>query len=78
MVEDKVTTTYFPQITFEGKKGFKATYWNTPDRSGDIVATAQIINPLKLTTAGQHEFAPGVKLEGFSAKYETEFIAKED
>ncbi|WP_179004548.1 xylan 1,4-beta-xylosidase [Winogradskyella forsetii] len=78
LVEDKVTTTYIPQTMFDGKKGFKATYWNTPDRTGDIIATTQIINPLKLTTAGQHEFAPGVKLEGFSAKYETNFTAKEN
>ncbi|WP_111308211.1 xylan 1,4-beta-xylosidase [Confluentibacter sediminis] len=77
LVEDKVTTTYFPQITFDEKKGFKATYWNTPDRTGDIVATTQIINPLKLTTAGQHEFATGVKLEGFSGKYEGTFVATE-
>jgi beta-glucosidase len=73
LVEDKVTESYFPKISFEGKKGFKASYWNNPDRSGIIVSIAQITNPLKLTTAGQHEFAPGVKLEGFSAKYETEF-----
>ena len=76
LVEDKVTTTYIPQTTINGKKGFKATYWNTPDRTGDVIATTQIVNPLKLTTAGQHEFAPGVKLEGFSAKYETIFTAK--
>ena len=29
-----------------------------------------------MTTAGQHEFASGVKLEGFSAMYETEFTPK--
>lgn len=78
LVEDKVTQSYFNQVSFKGEKGFKAIYWNTPDRSGDIVATVQIVNPLKITTAGQHEFAPGVKLEGFSAKYETEFTAKEN
>jgi beta-glucosidase len=78
LVEDKVTTTYISQTMFDGKKGFKAAYWNTPDRTGDIIATTQIVNPLKLTTAGQHEFAPGVKLEGFSAKYETNFTAKEN
>lgn len=76
LVEDKVTNTYISQTMFDGKKGFKATYWNTPDRTGDVIATTQIVNPLKLTTAGQHEFAPGVKLEGFSAKYETSFTAK--
>jgi beta-glucosidase len=78
LVENKVTESYFPKVSFDGKKGFKATYWNTPDRSGNVVASQQILDPIKLTTAGQHEFAPGVKLVGFSAKYETEFIAPED
>lgn len=78
LVEDKVTQTYFDQISFEGKKGMKATYWNNPDREGNSVASQQILNPIKMTTAGQHEFASGVKLEGFSAKYETEFSAKEN
>ncbi len=74
LVEDKVTESYFPQCLIDGQKGFKATYWNTPDWTGDVVATQQIVNPIKLTVAGQHEFAPGVKLVGFSAKYETEFV----
>ncbi|WP_337968903.1 xylan 1,4-beta-xylosidase [uncultured Flavobacterium sp.] len=78
LVEDKVTQTYFDQFSFEGKKGMKATYWNNPNREGNSVATQQILNPIKMTTAGQHEFASGVKLEGFSAKYETEFSAKEN
>jgi beta-glucosidase len=73
LVEDKVTQSYFDQCSFDGKKGFKATYWNNPDFEGDTVITQQIENPLKLTTAGQHEFATGVKIEGFSVKYETEF-----
>lgn len=76
LVEDKVTQSYFSQISINDKKGIKATYWNTPDRSGEIVNTQQISNPIKMTTAGQHEFASGVKLEGFSALYETEFIPK--
>ncbi|MBF4494538.1 glycoside hydrolase family 3 C-terminal domain-containing protein [Flavobacterium sp. MR2016-29] len=76
LVEDKVNETYFDQLSFEGKKGIKATYWNNPDRAGNSVATQQILNPIKMTTAGQHEFASGVKLEGFSAKFEADFIAK--
>ncbi len=76
LVEDKVNQSYFDQISFEGKKGMKATYWNNPNREGSSVITQQILNPIKMTTAGQHEFASGVKLEGFSAKYETEFSAK--
>ncbi len=74
LVEDKVTQSYFDRCSIGGKQGIKATYWNNPRREGDIISTQQMANPIKLTTAGQHEFAPGVKLEGFSAKYETEFI----
>ncbi len=78
LVEDKVTQSYFSFCNYDGKKGFKATYWNTRNFTGDVIAVQQIADPVKLTTAGQHEFAPGVKLEGFSAKYETEFIAQKD
>jgi len=73
LVEDKVTESYFSQCSIDGKKGFKVSYWNNKDFTGDVVATQQIVNPIKLTTAGQHEFATGVRLEGFSGKYETEF-----
>jgi beta-glucosidase len=77
LVENKVTQSYFSKTSRDGKKGFKATYWNNRDRSGNIVTTDQIANPLKLTTAGDHEFASAVKLVGFSAQYETEFEAPE-
>jgi len=76
LVEDKVTVSYFDQCSWQGKTGFTATYWNSPDRSGPVVTTEQIAHAIKLTTAGQHEFASGVKLEGFSATYETEFTPK--
>lgn len=75
LVENKVTQSYFSQCAFDGKKGFKATYWNNREMKGDAVITEQITNPLKLTTAGQHEFASAVQLENFSALYETEFVA---
>jgi len=76
LVEDKVTESYFPELAFGGRQGVKATYWNNPDRKGEAVTTVQITSPIKKTTAGQHEFASGVKLEGFSALFETEFIPK--
>lgn len=77
LVENKVTQSYFSKTIIEGKKGFKATYWNNRERTGTAAGADQIINPVKLTTAGDHEFAPGVKLVGFSGKYETEFEAPE-
>ncbi len=73
LVEDKVTESYFGRLSFEGMKGFKAAYWNNPDRKGEAITTVHLTNPIKMTTAGQHEFAPGVKLEGFSALFEAEF-----
>ncbi len=76
LVEDKVTDSYFGQVLTDGKKGFKATYWNNPNREGQSVTTVQIVNPIKMTTAGQHEFASGVKLEGFSALFEAAFTPK--
>jgi len=77
LIENKVTQSYFSKTFSDGKNGFKAMYWNNRDRSGNIVTTTQIENPLKITTAGDHEFASGVKLVGFSAQYETEFEAPE-
>jgi beta-glucosidase len=77
LVENKVTQSYFSKTASDSKKGFKATYWNNPNRTGTPVTVDQIVNPMKLTTAGDHEFASGVKLVGFSAKYETEFEAPE-
>lgn len=76
-VENKVTQSYFSKTTAAGKQGFKASYWNNRERTGDMVTTDQVTNPFKITTAGDHEFASGVKLVGFSAKYETEFTAPE-
>jgi beta-glucosidase len=73
LVDDKVTSSYFSKTSFEGRKGFRASYWNNRERSGEAVVKQQIDNPFKFTAAGQHEFAPGVKLEGFSAKFETVF-----
>jgi beta-glucosidase len=76
-VENKVTQSYFSKTTAAGKPGFKATYWNNRERTGDIVTTDQVSNAFKITTAGDHEFASGVKLVGFSAVYETDFTAPE-
>jgi beta-glucosidase len=75
LIENKVTQSYFSQASFEGKQGFKATYWNNREMKGTPVIKDQIANPLKMTTAGQHEFASGVALENFSAVYVTDFIA---
>lgn len=73
LVDDQVTISYISQLTADGRPGFKATYWNDPNWEGEPVITQQISRSLQLTTAGQHEFAPGVRLENFSAVYEAAF-----
>ena len=65
------------QCSFEGKKGLKGTFWNNRNMEGKPVTTQYYTTPLAVTTAGMHNFAPGVQLEDFSAKYETVFTPKE-
>ncbi|MGB8358793.1 MAG: xylan 1,4-beta-xylosidase [Bacteroidales bacterium] len=73
IVDSKVIVSFVPECFIDGKQGFKATYWNNNGMAGDPVADLRLTGPLKLATEGKHELAPGVKLEGFSAKFETEF-----
>ena len=65
------------QCSFEGKKGMKGTFWNNRKMEGTPVTTQYYTQPLAVTTFGMHNFAPGVQLEDFSAKYETVFTPKE-
>ena len=61
----------------DGKKGLKGTFWNNTEMEGKPVTTEFYTTPLAVTTAGMHNFAPGVNVEDFSAKYETVFTPKE-
>jgi len=75
LIDDKVLESYVSDCSAGGRPGFKVTYWNNNTMSGDIVASQQITNYLKLAAEGNLGMAPGVNPEGFSAKYETEFTA---
>ena len=65
------------RCAFEGKKGMKGTFWNNRTMEGKPVTTQYYTQPLAVTTFGMHNFAPGVQLEDFSAKYETVFTPAE-
>lgn len=71
LTDDKIVSTLFGQCSFEGRRGMKGTFWNNVGREGKPVATAWYDKPFAKTTAGNYQFAPGVNLTGFSAKYET-------
>ncbi|HEY6914775.1 MAG TPA: xylan 1,4-beta-xylosidase, partial [Paludibacter sp.] len=71
LTEDRITQSVIGQCSIDGKKGLKVTYWNNRNWEGNIVTTQQIVNSLKLSVLGQHEFAEGVHLNNFSGKIET-------
>jgi beta-glucosidase len=64
------------ECSFEGKKGLKGTFWNNAKSEGAPVTTEFYTNPVNVTTAGMHVFAQNVKIEDFSAKYQTVFCPK--
>ncbi len=49
--------------------GFSATYWNTVDMTGDIVANQLVSTAFNFSNGGATVFAPGVNLTNFSSKY---------
>jgi len=73
LVDTMVTENAFTQCSIDGKTGLKATYWNNRNFDGTPVITQQMTSPIQLSTFGQHEFAPGVHLDNFSAIYQTNF-----
>ena len=77
LTEDMITESLIGKCSFDGKEGIKATYWNNKEFKGDEAANDQIISPVQLTTAGQHQFSSGVNLKGFSGKYETVYKASQ-
>ena len=75
LVNNQVFTSRFSNCTFDGKTGFKATFWNTTDFTGSVAATAQIANPFAFNTGGNTVFAPNVNLNNFSARFEATYTA---
>jgi beta-glucosidase len=74
-VNDQIFYSMFANCASDGKTGFKATFWNTVDFSGNVAATAHVASPFNFNTGGSTVFAPGVNLNDFSAKYEATFTA---
>jgi beta-glucosidase len=61
-----------------GGKGIQATYYNNTDMSGSPATTVDITSPIMLSNGGNTVFAPGVNLEGFSARLDATFIPTKD
>lgn len=65
----------FGNCAIDGKKGFRATYWNNLNFEGEPANVVQHDTPFHFTTNGATVFAPKVNLTGFSALYESEYTA---
>ena len=74
LTEECVVNSFLTQCSVDGKKGIRGTFWNNVSRSGKPVTKEYYVNPIAVTTNGQHTFADGVKMEDFSALYETTFV----
>lgn len=75
LTDNKIVKSLMPVCNFSGKSGVKGTFWNNTKMEGKPVTTEYYTNPIAVTTAGMHNFAPGVMIEDFSARYETVFHA---
>ncbi|RKR81778.1 beta-glucosidase [Mucilaginibacter gracilis] len=75
LTDDKITQSLLGDCDIDGKKGFRATYWNNRNFESAPVIVEQLTSAVALTTLGAHQFAQGVNTENFSAKYETVFKA---
>jgi beta-glucosidase len=75
----EVSESFFGDFsTPDNKRGMKATYWNNEQMEGQPVTTVIYTEPIKLNNGGATVFAPGVKLEHFSARYEGVFKTTQD
>lgn len=59
-----------------GKAGLVATFWNNTDFKGTPATTVNYSGQMKLSNGGNTVFAPGVNLEGFSARIEGVYTPK--
>ncbi|MBG0857924.1 MAG: glycoside hydrolase family 3 C-terminal domain-containing protein [Bacteroidales bacterium] len=78
LVDNNSIESYIPACSFEGLKGFRATYWNNNEFKGNPVTTMHIASPLLLPATGQTSFAPGVSSNKFSVRFETIFEPNKD
>jgi len=72
LTDSNVLECVLPQCKLRG------TFWNNTEMEGRPVTTQVYTTPVAVTTAGMHQFAPGVRIEDFSAKYETTFVPQRD
>ncbi len=64
--------------TADSKPGLTAQYWNNEIMKGEPVITVNYGAPIRLQNGGATEFASGVSLQHFSARFEGKYVADKD
>ena len=77
LVEKTLFSSSFADCKMASQSGFNATYWNTPDFSGNPVVENLVTEPFRFCTSGATVFAPGVSLTNFSARYQSVFVPQQ-
>lgn len=75
LTDQNVMTNLMDRCAIGGKRGFRGTFWNNTESEGKPVTTEYYVRPVDVTTAGMHIWAPGVRIQDFSARYETVYHA---
>ena len=76
-VRNTMVISHFDWSAFNGKKGFKATFWNNKNMEGEAAAVGHFSEPLNLGNGGNTVFMPGVNLQNFSARLESVLTPQE-
>lgn len=76
-VDNQVMFSAFDKCAIDGHNGMRASFWNNREQSRNATATAQLTAPLQLSTNGGTPFAPGIRLNDFSARFETVYTPDE-
>lgn len=74
-VDNQVMFSHFDRCFINGQAGMRASFWNSKEQDGEPSATARFSSPLRLSTDGGTSFAPGIRLNDFSGRFETNFKA---
>lgn len=79
LVDNKIMTgSDYANLSVDGKKGMKGTFWSGIEMEGEPVATAYYANPLNFRAQGATAFAPDVPFNDFSARFESTYTPTED
>lgn len=74
----EVSRSLYGNISADGHKGLKATYYNNEEFAGEPAATEYLAQPVRKSNGGNTVFAVGVNLEHFSMLIEGDFKADTD